>query len=37
MGSKNLNKLMSQNYKSLVGYVLQNKFIAMAFCAWYFV
>jgi len=23
-GSKNLNKLISQNYKSLVGYLLKN-------------
>jgi len=35
--SKKLNKSMSQNYESLVDHVLKNTFIAMTFCAWYFV
>jgi len=36
-GSKNFHKLISQNYKSLVGYVLKNEvncsdFLCIVFC-----
>ena len=39
-GSKNVNKLILQNYKSLVGYLLKNQvycngILVMTFCAWY--